>query len=502
MVYDLKLILKTTAREKEGGFFMEKKINSDFHINAGDNEYIVNALPMLGGNNYYCEREDPKTLRNIVNVTKAMRWVAGVGDKTRLGEVGDYLQAARLEPDQSVYDEIKQRSEQVLLPVFNFDPASEGDMVRFYDLFRTACDAHDAAVAESIEKLRYVYDALTVSQLEMQQEVKAAKNPLILLEQIFRPGNKKRSYEAMRKMVSTMYLIPEFINMQKFEQVASEVNAVLSKWQVLQDKHPVQRAAIAKVYEAHGECSQWHYFDPTKDKKLHHGVDEKGSWKEMFFAYPSRETARGLLVHFTDREVKSPASIWMKTMRKMELNDDHYAMRFVIDEKSSPTQEQIGQLCQEIADAFRKEGYSVGISTEKGYTNTMTAEFRVVLNGKQIFMPSKNNSHNPTTSPERRVFQADWRYWREGEPVRQFELQIFDTLGDINRQTNESWSDPVYKAKQFTDELPSNEESNLAQILFPPFYAQGLLAESMNAGMKKRASVQSLSLPANNLLPS
>lgn len=491
----------------------ETLIQSDFHFKVGDRRYDIPTADMLGGQIYYCDRRDRVTKRTIGRVRNMALDVTGLNKKTTLPEIGEYMRVARLSADQSAYDEMKARSEELLMPQYGLDYADDNDRRRFYDLFRNACKAvevgREREIRERLESSGLDDDIL--AGLELQQESKFARDPLGLFENIVRSGNIKRSYESMFKLISALYIIPELINQEQYEDVANLVNAVLLKQEVFTDESPDIRGVVAKIYTTTGECTEWASRDESSRTELMSGRDDKGEWRELYVAYPSRYTSRGLPVYFTDREEKEGASVALKTLRKMKLSEDHYAARFVLDEKQGDIKSQIKMLLEHINDSFKAEKFQLTIDTKNGYTNTLTNQFYAQINDKLVEFSAKENEHNNTTSSERRVFQVDLTFTDANGVKRQFEVQILDTLSDLNRRFNERWGDPAYKVTQlFTplEQRVSNnhngkkpEDDTLASRLFPPYITRALSYPGLEESMKQKATSNAVNKERHRKLP-
>lgn len=476
------------------------------HINNGkiDQSFVVSTEGILGGDKRYCDRaSDVEVGKNLNAIRKVALWVSGLNRRTKLNEIGQYIEAAR-EGEPAVYDDMQTRAETVCMSALGFDVNNEVERSDFVNIFRTACDAHDAATEELRKRLVPAFNDNQLKGTEMMQEVKYARHPLALFETIFQDKSIQRSHEGTRKLISVIRAIPAIMEQNQFEGVGGDVFAMLRKHNVIGDSPDKRRQIITKVYEDTGEAVEWVPYKPSEHKELRKGEDEKGKWKEMFFAFPSRTSRNGLPVYMTDRDKKDGSSIVLKTMRKLEKHDDHFAVRIVIDETQPLSiKDQLFLIYQDMVYAFEKEGYKVDINTNEGFMNTLSQPFDLIVDGKRVSFPTNvfNAENNRTASPKRRVLQTDWnlRNASNGKLIK-FEMQAMDTLADINRALNGEWSDDVYKVGQMFKQFIEKQKPNIANTFFPE-YVYGFDVDTYKEELMQYALAHSLRSPNRNKLP-
>ncbi len=471
----------------------------------------IQTHAVLGGSKKYCERREVEVLQNLRQVKKVMTYIADVDSKTDLSAIGPVIELANLSDDQREYEEMRQRCNHILMPILQLMPESIVDVSQFESLFARACSASDEAVLLVKGHFDGVADDTTLRNMEMLQESKYANTPLLLFQNIFRVNEPKKSYESLRKFMMAFRMMPELINQDKLkiEGIGNDIFDVLTNEGVLMSEPLVRREIIAKVYEDTGECVDWENYDPELQTELLRGVDivesesglkEERSWKQMFFSLPSRTLQNGSPVHVDGRD-KTDGSMNLKVKRKLETSDDHFAIRYVFDEKLADITEQIGTTFQSMINTFEQKGWKVQLNVEQDYTNTIADEIHLTVAGQDVMLPKKVNGHNSVSSSHRRVCQIDWVLVKPNGDRMQFELQSLDTIGEINRNVNSSWNDSSYKIYQFLEPFKYYREASIYNAVYPPYYMQGLDVTTYRDELLETNRVNALNRPRNNKLP-
>ncbi|CAN5225347.1 hypothetical protein BH09PAT2_BH09PAT2_01230 [soil metagenome] len=491
---------------------IKQELPTTYRVNLGNEQIPIDTHAFLGGQEKYCRRSEREVLENLVQVRKVLSYISGLDKHTPFEQVGPFIELASLEDDSQYYQEMRQRCNEVLMPPVGLNPNEPLEVSKFDTLFTNACKASDDAVGKGKEMLEDVVDSRAHGRMDMLQESKYSDTPLLLMENIFRGDDEpKRCYESLRKFMMAYRMMPELINQDKLKTkgIGNDIFNVLTKQGVFGNEPLLERNIIAKVYLDTGECVSWDNYDPDVNTELLEGKDEiiyengnyeQRPWKQMFYSLPCRNLENGLPVYVDGRD-KSDASAAMKVLRKLETSEDHFAIRLIFDEQQSEITEQIGSTFQNMIDAFEKVGWTVQLNSEEGYTNTITEEIKLYVGGEEKILNKKENSHNVSTSSERRVGQIDWVVTTPTGRRMQFEVQSMDTIAELNRRLNSKWNDASYKVNQFLKPFEYYEEASIANALFPPYYMQGIDVTHYEEDLYHTKHDDSMWSPSNNKLP-